>query len=427
MFSLHDQKCRLGSAHVKLGVFIPCYNHERYIGAAIESVLGQTRAPECVLVIDDGSKDGSVEVIRGYEKDGVECLAQENAGAHATINRGIEILSENCDAIAILNSDDLYEPPRFETLLPALTEARSVVCSGLRLIDDEGQQLPDDAPRGKWFRAAWSVGEDENVDLCEWLGVANFIATTSNVVAKSAYLKAHPFRPYRFNHDYFFLAGAALRDQLKVIPDKLLRYRVHATNTINTDPAPLMREQLRMNLDLYAEFAQEFAGDPNLRLRFNRYARSSWNSISSFDAGLFQQLQAQLAAQAGDDALENLVANLDATELNRYPNSALVENHDGQSPLLTGDSTLADKLGVFKRAAAELRSDNTTLKKLNRLRSQLGSSWWIALGRVFGAGRCVGQNAGKSPSEKLENLRAAAKRSQWIRLGKRLGALKMDV
>ncbi|MEM7009987.1 MAG: glycosyltransferase family 2 protein [Verrucomicrobiota bacterium] len=411
---------------MKLGVFIPCYNHAHYVGAAIESALGQTRAPDRILVIDDGSKDESVEVVRGYEKDGVECIAQENAGAHAAINRGIELLSEDCDAIAILNSDDLYESARFETLLPSLTGTKSVVCSGLRLIDDDGQQLPEDAPRGKWFRAAWSVGIDENVDLCEWLGVANFIATTSNVVARSSYLKAHPFRPYRFNHDYFFLAGATLRDQLVVLPDELLRYRVHATNTINTDPAPLMREQLRMHLDLYAEFAKEFVGDPEIRRRFSRYTRASWNSISSFDAGLLQQLLAQLAKQVGEKIIEDLVAGLEVAELNRYPNSAIVENHDGKSPLLSGDLALADKLGEIKCAAAELRKDNTALKKLNRLRSQLGSSWWIALGRVFGAGRRVGQNAGSSPSEKLENLFAATEKSRWIRLGKRLGVLKLD-
>ena len=45
---------------MKLAVVIPCYNHERYVAAAIESVLGQTRPPERFLIIDDGSKDGSV-------------------------------------------------------------------------------------------------------------------------------------------------------------------------------------------------------------------------------------------------------------------------------------------------------------------------------------------------------------------------------
>ncbi|MFT5471062.1 MAG: glycosyltransferase involved in cell wall biosynthesis [Verrucomicrobiales bacterium] len=401
---------------MKLGVIIPCYNHERYVGAAIESVLSQTRAVDRLLVIDDGSKDDSVGVIRGFEKDGVECVVQENAGAHATINRGIEMLSEDCEAIAILNSDDIFESGRFATLLPILTETeKSVVCSGLRLIDGTGAALPEDEPRGKWFRAAWEAGKDENVDLCEWLSVANFIGTTSNILARSAYLKKHPFRPYRYNHDYFFLAGAALREEIAVIPEQLLRYRVHATNTINTDPAPLMREQLRLQLDLYAEFAAEFSGNADLRTRFARFTRAGWDSISSFDAGLLQQLLAQLAARASEEDRAALAMGLEAGELNRYPNSALVE---------FGAGALADKFGELKRTAAELRADNSALKELTRLRSQLSQSKWIALGRIFGGGKQLAANAGKTPTEKLASLRAAMDDSSWVRLGRKFGALK---
>lgn len=401
---------------MKLGVIIPCYNHERYVGAAIESVLGQTRPVDRLLVIDDGSKDDSVGVIRGFEKDGVECVAQENAGAHATINRGIEMLSENCEAIAILNSDDIYEIERFEKLVPALTESqKSVVCSGLRLIDDDGGPLAEDEPRRKWFRAAWAIGEDENRDLCEWLGIANFIATTSNVLARSAYLNKHPFRPYRFNHDLFFLSGAALRDEISVIPDQLLRYRVHATNTINTDPAPLMREQLRLQLDLYAEIAAEFPGNADLQKRFARFTRAGWDSISSFDAGLLQQLLAQLAASSTEDERAKLVAEFESEELNRYPNSAIVE---------FGADQLAGKFAELKKSAADLRSNNTDLKELNRLRCELSRSRWLAFGRIFGAGKRLNSNAGKTPTEKLANLRTEIEKSSWIRLGKKFGALK---
>lgn len=405
---------------MKLGVIIPCYNHERYVGAAIESVLAQTRPADRFLVIDDGSNDDSVAVIRGFEKDGVEWLAQQNAGAHATINRGIELLSADCEAIAILNSDDLYEPARFETLLPALTDTKSVVCSGLSLIDEHGEPLAADSARGKWFRAAWSVGQDEHVDLCEWLAVANFIATTSNVVASSAYLKMHPFRPYRFNHDYFFLAGAALRDELAVLPNQLVRYRVHATNTINTDPAPLMREQLRMNLDLYRELAPDLANDGALRTRFACYARASWNSISSFDAGLFQQLLAEIASGLSESEVAKLVENLDAAELDRYPNAALVHQHDGESALLTAGG-LAEKFGNLKRANSGTKADNSALKELTRLRSDLLASRWLALGRTVGFGRALAGNTGKTPGEKLQNLRAAIVKDPWLRLGQWLG------
>jgi glycosyltransferase involved in cell wall biosynthesis len=98
---------------LRLAVIIPCYNHAHYVGAALESALTQSRKPDRVIVIDDGSKDHSVEVLRGFESRGVEVSAQENAGAHETINRLVAKAAEDCDLIAILNSDDSYLPGRF--------------------------------------------------------------------------------------------------------------------------------------------------------------------------------------------------------------------------------------------------------------------------------------------------------------------------
>ena len=86
-----------------------------------------------------------------------EFLPQANAGAHATINRLIA-LADDCDYIAILNSDDCYHPERIERCLEFLESYPTVdlVCTRLRLIDEAGEPLSADAPRAKWFSAAWS-------------------------------------------------------------------------------------------------------------------------------------------------------------------------------------------------------------------------------------------------------------------------------
>jgi glycosyltransferase involved in cell wall biosynthesis len=72
---------------MRLAVVIPVYNHARYIGRALESVLAQSRPPDRVICIDDGSRDDSLAVCRTFADQGVEVLGQENRGAHATINR----------------------------------------------------------------------------------------------------------------------------------------------------------------------------------------------------------------------------------------------------------------------------------------------------------------------------------------------------
>jgi len=400
----------------RLGVVIPCYNHARYIGAAIESVLDQTRKADRFLVIDDGSKDDSVAVIEGYADRGVECIAQENAGAHNTINRAIELVAEDCDLISILNSDDHYTVDRFEKCLPQFDDENvDVVVSNLCMIDPEDQPLPADESRAKWLRAVWSMGDDPDLSIWEWMAMANFPNTSSNIIARAAYLRANPFRPYRFNHDLFFLSGAAIRDRIAVVRgDSLLNYRVHPENNINSAPAPLLKEMLRMHADLYRHFATtgELEGDAGTRTRFYEFAHAAWSSVSAFHAGLFQLLMAKISASGAksDEEIEALIEGLDGSvldELNDYPNKALVNEWDGQSPIHR-ESGLAEKYQGLRRERAELKAELAAAKELARLRNDLLKSKGRAIKRVIGtADKSITNDSGKTAQEKLANLKRA--------------------
>ena len=90
----------------KISVIIPLYNHEKYINEAVYSVLGQTFSDFELIIINDGSNDGSEEVVKKIKDKRIKYYYQENKGAHNTINRGIEIAKG--EYIAILNSDDMY-------------------------------------------------------------------------------------------------------------------------------------------------------------------------------------------------------------------------------------------------------------------------------------------------------------------------------
>ena len=116
---------------MRLAVVIPVYNHAAYVGKALDSVLSQTRRPDRIICIDDGSRDDSLSVCHAFRSHGVEVLAQENQGAHATINRLIGMASEDCDVISILNSDDFYHQERFARCLPLLDYVAMDVKAGL--------------------------------------------------------------------------------------------------------------------------------------------------------------------------------------------------------------------------------------------------------------------------------------------------------
>lgn len=86
-------------------VLIPCFNAARYIGAALDSALGQEPRPARIIVIDDGSTDQSAEVIRRYGPP-VEYHWQANAGISAARNAAARRAS--ADYLAFLDADDLW-------------------------------------------------------------------------------------------------------------------------------------------------------------------------------------------------------------------------------------------------------------------------------------------------------------------------------
>ena len=396
---------------VRLATIIPCYNHAMYVGRAIESVLDQSRPPDRFLVIDDGSKDDSVEVIRAYEDRGVELIVQENAGAHNTLNRLAKTVSEDCDLISILNSDDIYDLKRFEKCLPLFENAdggdTEVVVTGLTMIDPEDEALAADESRAKWLRAVWSMAGDPDLSIWEWMGMANFPVSSSNIIARSEYLCANPFRPYRFNHDYFFLSGAAIRGAVQLVNESLLNYRVHPENNINSAPAPLLKEMLRMHIDLYHDYADELETDPVVRRRFYEYMAAAQSSISSFHPGLFQLLLAKLAAKSDEETLENLIDSLDETkidELNDYPNKALVNTWDEKTPVFHG-AALAEKFEALKRERNELKEELRATQDLAKLRNELLKDKGKAFSSLLGGNSKITSDAGKGAAEKLANLK----------------------
>src|ERR1700722_20744842 len=105
----------------KIACVIPSYNLARYISEAILSVIRQTFSPERLVIVDDGSRDNSVEVIRAIKDPRIHLVEQENQGAHAAITRGLE-LSKDCDFVSVLNSDDRYHPDRFARCLAHLDQ-----------------------------------------------------------------------------------------------------------------------------------------------------------------------------------------------------------------------------------------------------------------------------------------------------------------
>jgi glycosyltransferase involved in cell wall biosynthesis len=102
-----------------VSVVIPAHNAERYLAEAIDSALAQTLPPLEILVLDDGSEDGTAAVASGFGPP-VICHSGPQTGIGATRNRGVE--EARGDYVAFLDADDLWLPRKLELQLAAFDE-----------------------------------------------------------------------------------------------------------------------------------------------------------------------------------------------------------------------------------------------------------------------------------------------------------------
>ena len=97
-----------------VSVIIPCYNADNWIAEAIDSCLQQTYAPLEIIIIDDGSTDDSVRIIRHYAAQFPEIISYEtgtNRGGCAARNRGLAL--SKGEYVLFLDADDFLEPETF--------------------------------------------------------------------------------------------------------------------------------------------------------------------------------------------------------------------------------------------------------------------------------------------------------------------------
>lgn len=126
----------------EVSVVLPCYDGARWISRAIESVLAQTYERFELVIIDDGSKDNSKEMIAPYLHNGrVRCIYQNNRGFSAAINRGIK--ESNGNLIGFIGQDDLWMPNKLELQIKYSTKHpdMGLVCSNYYSVDSEERAI----------------------------------------------------------------------------------------------------------------------------------------------------------------------------------------------------------------------------------------------------------------------------------------------
>lgn len=218
-----------------VSVLMPAYNHETYVGEAIESVLNQTYQDFEFIIINDGSTDNTEQVIKSYSDPRIRYYSQENMDAPRTINRGIS--ESRGKYISIINSDDVYHPERL-ALLVEEAERKSIkfLITDVSFIDGLSEQLPEAAGIVSWHKHVKSLYRHHGSLYKSFLR-SNIAVSSSNLFFhKTVPAEIGSFNCYRFVHDYDFIFRALCRygEKFRFLDDGMyLYYRLHSQNTIN--------------------------------------------------------------------------------------------------------------------------------------------------------------------------------------------------
>lgn len=248
-----------------VSVIVPAYNHETFVEGCLRSILEQSYGNLEVILVDDGSRDGTYAVaerVLAETSRPHRLLRQENAGAHAAINRGLE--EARGEYLAILNSDDVYYRDCISRLVHAARSSGAAFLFTLvEHVDALGRPADADRPAVASYRRA--VGELPLLPNLSFALLRSNIAITSGnfFFHRRLWQRIGHFADLRFCHDWDFLLRAAIETEPMLIEEPLLGYRLHDGNNFSRNAA-LARIETQLCLLSYCR--RVMAAPPNNHL-----------------------------------------------------------------------------------------------------------------------------------------------------------------
>ena len=255
----------------RVSVIVPVYNAERTLAKCLDSLLAQTHGDIEVIVVNDGSTDGSAALIEGYRsKDRrVRVIHKTNGGVSSARNAGLALVAG--EFTAFVDSDDWASPEMVEILLSEAVAAQAdiVLCTYMREYETHSVEKRFDQPE----RVTYSPAETRSVLLCRLVGpLGRDLARPENLdslgtvwgkVYRTSLLNDHRLRfvdllEIGTNEDGLFnMQAFAVARKTVFIRKALYHYRRDNPGSITSAYRPRLRQQWERLFDRIGTFIRE--------------------------------------------------------------------------------------------------------------------------------------------------------------------------
>lgn len=218
---------------VKVSVIIPVYNVEQYLRECMESILNQTLAELELICVDDGSTDGSLEILREYEKKDsrVIVLTQDNLGGGAARNQGLAIARGKY--LSLLDSDDFFDPHMLEFAY------KQCKCSDAQICVYQVQRYEDTTGKTWLDKGSFKEANIPEKEVFSYKDMPDFILNTfqnwawNKLISRKLVEENHiRFQEIHRTNDFLFVASCMVKaERITVLRKALVNYRVGMKNS----------------------------------------------------------------------------------------------------------------------------------------------------------------------------------------------------
>ena len=221
---------------LKISIIIPSYNTAQFIEETIQSILNQNYSNFECIVIDGGSSDGTVDILKKYENK-IIWISEKDRGQSDAINKGLKLASG--DIVAYLNADDVYERDSFQKVAKFFDQNPTVkwVYGKCRIINEHGLEIRKPIT---WYKKFWQKSYSYNKLL-----IIDFIAQPAAFWRRELTDEIGLFDVNQhlvMEYEYWLRAGAKYSPGF--IDDYLARFRLHPYSKSATKFSTAAREAL---------------------------------------------------------------------------------------------------------------------------------------------------------------------------------------